>query len=88
MSGSSSSKKTTFETSSKVPLSQRVSVPAIVQRPLPSPVPKPLTDSEYASKEISTGKYREPLTEVANHPSLRRVFMNNLQDIDGRLFGV
>ena len=86
--GISSSKKTTFEASSRASLSQRVSVPAVIQRPVPSPAPKPLTDSEYASREMSTGKYREPLTEVYNHPSLKKVFLKNLKELDSRLYGV
>ena len=85
--GISSSKKMTFETSNRN-LTQRVSVPAFVTSPLPSPAPKPLTDSEYASREMGTGKYCEPLMEVRNHPSLRKVFLKKLQDADNRLYGV
>ena len=86
--GFSSSKKTTFEASPRAALSQRVSVPTVVQLPVPSPARMPLTDSEYAAREMSTGKYREPLTEVYNHPSLRTVFLKNLKNLDCKLYGV
>ena len=47
-----------------------------------------LTEFEYASQEINTGKYYRPLKEVRQHPILRSYFMNKLRITDSKLHGV
>ena len=47
-----------------------------------------LTDFEYASQELYTGKYSHPLKEVRQHPVLQSYFMSELKLIDKKLHDV
>ena len=49
---------------------------------------EPLTEFEYASQEINTGKYYSPLKEVRQHPILQSYFMYKLKIIDSKLHDV
>lgn len=51
-------------------------------------VTKPLSDSEFAQREIESGKYITALREVKAHPNLERYFMNQLKTVDSKLHGV
>ena len=51
-------------------------------------VTKPLSDNEFAQREIESGKYISALREVKAHPTLENYFMNQLKTVDSKLHAV